>query len=147
MTDRRAMIAQLHQMTEEKMQQFQGLIDDLRSSNTETKSSMGDKYETSREMLQQEIMQIQRQLAIFQEHQTQVKKLTDTPSEIVKTGSIAKTTFGNFIITTSMGEFQVDGEKFISISEQSPLAQQLMNKKVGDSFLMQGKSYQVLEVG
>lgn len=147
MINRKAIIAQLHQLTEEKTQQFQGLIDDLRSSNTETKSSMGDKYETSREMLQQEIMQIQRQLAVFQEHQMQVRKLTENFSEIIKSGSIAKTTFGNFIIITSIGEFQVNGEKFISISEQTPLAQQLMGKKVGDSFLIQGKTYQVLEVG
>lgn len=146
MTDRTAIIAKLNQIVEEKIQQFQAMIDDLRSSNTETKSSMGDKYETSREMLQQEIMNIQRQLAVFQEHQIQVRKLTETASETIKTGSIVKTTFGNFIIITSLGEFQVDGEKFVSISEQTPLAQQLVGKKVGDVFLIQGKSYQVLEV-
>lgn len=146
MTDRKTIIAQLHQMTEEKMQQFQGLIDDLRSSNTETKSSMGDKYETSREMLQQEVMQIQRQLAVFQEHQVQVKKLTENSSEVIKTGSIVKTTFGNFVIITSLGEFQVNGEKFISISEQTPLAQQLMGKVVGDVFFINKQNNQILEV-
>ncbi len=146
MTDRKAIIAQLHQITEEKIQHFQALIDDLRSSNTETKSSMGDKYETSCEMLQQEIMQIQRQLVVFQEHQIQVKKLTENPSETIKTGSIVKTTFGNFIIITSLGEFQLDGEKFISISEQTPLANELMGKKVEDSFFINKQTYQVLEV-
>src|SRR5687768_1910363 len=134
MTDRTAIIAQLNQIVEEKIQQFHGMIDDLRSSNTETKSSMGDKYETSREMLQQEIMQIQRQLAVFQAHQIQVKKLTENFSETIKTGSVVKTTFGNFIIITSLGELEIGGEKFVSISEQTPLAQQLLGKKAEDAF-------------
>ena len=146
MTDRKAIIARLHQIVEEKIQQFQGMIDDLRTSNTETKSSMGDKYETSREMLQQEIMQIQRQLTVFQEHQVQVKKLTENSLEVIKTGSIVKTTFGNFVIITSLGEFQVNGEKFISISEQTPLAQQLMGKVVGDVFFINKQNNQILEV-
>lgn len=146
MTDRKEIIAKLNQIVEEKIQQFQGMIDDLRSSNTETKSSMGDKYETSREMLQQEIMQIQRQLAVFQEHQIQVRKLTEIVSETIKTGSIVKTTFGNFIIITSLGEFEMDGEKFVSISEQTPLAQQLMRKEVGDSFSIQQKIYLIVEM-
>lgn len=147
MADREKIIARLNEIVDEKIQQFQSMIDDLRSSNTETKSSMGDKYETSREMLQQEIMHIQRQLAVFQEHQSQVRKLTESVSEIIKTGSVVKTTFGNFVIVTSLGEFQLEGEKFISISEQTPLAQQLIGKKDGESFSIQGKSYQVLKVG
>lgn len=147
MTDRKAIIAKLHQMVEEKIMQFQALIDDLRSSNTETKSSMGDKYETSREMLQQEIMQIQRQLAVFQEHKAQVKKLPETISSTIKTGSVVKTTFGNFLIITSLGELEVEGEKFVSISEQTPLAQELIGKNVGDDFLIQQKEYRIVEVG
>lgn len=147
MTDRKAIIDRLNQIVEEKIQQFQGMIDDLRSSNTETKSSMGDKYETSREMLQQEIMQIQRQLAVFQAHQIQVRKLTENVSETIKTGSVVKTTFGNFIIVTSLGELEVDGDKFVSISEQTPLAQQLLGKKAGDAFSVQQRTYQILEVG
>lgn len=146
MTDRKEIIAKLNQIVEEKILQFQQLIDDLRSSNTETKSSMGDKYETSREMLQQEIMQIQRQLAIFQEHQSHVKRLTEAFSETIKTGSVVKTTFGNFIIVSSLGEFEIEGEKFISISEQTPLAQQLLGKKAGDFFSIHQQKYQILEV-
>ena len=45
-----------------KIDYLLGLIEDLRVSNNDTKSSMGDKYETSREMMQQEITRIQNQL-------------------------------------------------------------------------------------
>lgn len=146
MTDRKQIIAKIHQIVEEKLLHFQALIDDLRSSNTETKSSMGDKYETSREMLQQEIMQLQRQLAVFQEHRSHIEKLTETSSATIKKGSIIKTTFGNFLIITGLGQFEAQGEKFVSISEQSPLAQQLITKKAGDFFYIQHQTYQILEV-
>ena len=39
----------------EKIRNLERLISETRESNNETKSSMGDKYETGREMLQQEI--------------------------------------------------------------------------------------------
>ena len=50
------------QQIDDKITYLNGLIDDLRASNNDTKSSMGDKYETSREMMQQEITRIQNQL-------------------------------------------------------------------------------------
>ena len=46
----------------EKIDNLERLIDETRASNNETKSSMGDKYETSREMVQQEINNLQIQL-------------------------------------------------------------------------------------
>ena len=45
-----------------KIKIFENLIVETRASSNDTKSSMGDKYETGREMLQQEINNIQRQL-------------------------------------------------------------------------------------
>ena len=56
------MKAELYQFITEqiddKITYLNGLIDDLRASNNDTKSSMGDKYETSREMMQQEITKL-----------------------------------------------------------------------------------------
>jgi len=146
MTNRKEIILKLNQIVENKIQHFQELIEDLRSPNTDTKSSMGDKYETSREMLQQEIMQIQRQLTAFGQHQIDAKRLKENASEIIRFGSIVKTTFGNFLIVTGLGEFESNGEKFISISEQTPLAQELIGKKSGDAFSMNGKTFQILEL-
>ncbi len=146
MINRKKIILKLHQIAEGKIKYFQGLIDDLRSSNTETKSSMGDKYETSREMLQQEIRQIQSQLLNFQNHQNTLSRIKELPSDAVQLGSILKTTFGNFVIASSLGEFEMEGEKFISISEQTPLAQQLLGKKPGDSFEINQTMHQIIEI-
>lgn len=147
MPNRPEIIAKLHQITEEKINHFQRLIDDLRDSNTETKSSMGDKYETSREMLQQEIRQIQSQLLVFQNHQSILNRIKENPSTNIALGSIVQTSFGNFVIASSLGEFIVEEVKYISISEQTPLAQQLLGKKVGETFEINQKEFQILEVG
>jgi|SRR5690606_12442524 len=146
MIDRKKIIHQLHQITEEKIEYLQGLIEDLRSSNTDTKSSMGDKYETSREMLQQEIRQIQSQLLNFRNHQNILNRIKELPSETIQLGSIVKTNFGNFVIAISLGEFEIEGQKFISISEQTPLAQQLLGKKSGDSFEINQMTHQIIEI-
>ena len=45
-----------------KIENLERLINETRASNNETKSSMGDKFETSREMVQQEINTLQIQL-------------------------------------------------------------------------------------
>lgn len=146
MRDRKKIIRQLHQITEEKIEYLQGLIEDLRSSNTETKSSMGDKYETSREMLQQEIRQIQSQLLNFQNHQNILNRIKELPSDTIQLGSIVMTSFGNFVVASSLGEFELDGQKFISISEQTPLAQQILGKKSGDSFQINQMTHRIIAI-
>lgn len=136
----------LHQIVDEKIQHFQQLIEDLRASNTETKSSMGDKFETSREMLQQEVMRVQKQLANVQEQKQILSRMRDTTNKNIAFGSIVKTSVGDFVIAISIGKFKVDEGTYISVSEQTPLAQQLISKTIGDTFLFQQKEAQILEV-
>lgn len=136
----------LHQILDEKIIHFENMIEDLRASNTDTKSSMGDKYETSREMLQQEVMRVQKQLANVQEQKQILSRMRDTTNKNIAFGSIVKTSVGNFVIAISIGKFKVDEETYISVSEQTPLAQQLIGKTIGDTFLFQQKEAQILEV-
>ena len=49
----------------EKIGNLERLIAETRASNNDTKRSMGDKYETGREMLQQEINNLQLQLSLI----------------------------------------------------------------------------------
>lgn len=146
MSSRTEIIAQLYQIIDQKISYFQTLINDLRASNTETKSSMGDKYETSREMLQQEIMQLQRQLANVQEQKTVLNRMKETSSQTIAFGSVVKTSMGNFVIAISIGQFEISDEKYFGISEQTPLAQQLIEKKEGDTFTIQEKETNILEI-
>lgn len=147
MIDRDEILSKLNQILEQKIQYFKHLMEDVRSSNTDTKSSMGDKYETSREMLQQEIRQLQQQLDSVLNQKSVLDRIQKPTHEKISLGSIVKTSMGNFVIAVSLPAFDVLGEKYIGISEQTPLAKQLIGKSVSDTFTIQQKERQILEVG
>lgn len=141
------MTQELHQIITQNLQSkidhFQNLINDLRASNNETKSSMGDKYETSREMLQQEIVRIQNQLNETLNQRDFFQKITVKPSETVVLGSYIETSMGNFCIAISLGEIEFQTKKIFLISQQTPLAQNLLGKKVLDNFEINGSFFQI----
>ncbi len=118
----------------EKIIKLEDLILETRSSNNDTKSSMGDKYETGREMLQQEINNLQVQLNAFSKQQEFLKNLRTDKTEKVEKGAVVETDKGMFYISVSVGEISVEGKKIIAISEESPLAKTMKGKEIGDEF-------------
>lgn len=130
----------IEQVIADKINYLEHLIDDLRASNTETKSSMGDKYETSREMLQQEITRIQNQLNEVLMQQESFLKIGVKESQIIVDGSYIETSLGNFVIACSLGEIKFENQKIFVLSKQTPLGQLLLGKKIGDVIEMNGKS-------
>lgn len=138
--------AKLQQILGEKMQHFENMIADFRTSNNETKSSMGDKYETSREMLQQEIMRLQQQLANVQQQKAVLNSMRDLPAPTIGFGSVVTTSAGNFVVAISIGRFKVLEKEYIGISEQTPLAKQLIGKKKDDTFVFQQKDAKILQI-
>ncbi|MFV0144452.1 hypothetical protein OBJ95_12470 [Empedobacter falsenii] len=134
------------QQIEEKINYLNGLIEDLRISNNDTKSSMGDKYETSREMMQQEITRIQNQLnevLIQQEVFSTLKVIENTT---ISRGSYVETTMGNFCIACSLGEIVFDNKKIFVLSTQTPLAKILAGKSENDTFEMNGRLFKITKV-
>lgn len=138
--------AALEQTILNKIKYLQGLIDDLRQSNNETKSSMGDKYETSREMMQQEITRIQNQLNEVLVQQEQLNKINPQLQPNIVNGSYVETTMGNFCIACSLGEINFDQKKVFVLSNQTPLAKVLLGKTGGESFEMNGKQFKILRI-
>ncbi|HCN47924.1 MAG TPA: hypothetical protein DIT10_02295 [Chryseobacterium sp.] len=117
-----------------KIRAFENLIAETRASNNDTKSSMGDKYETGREMLQQEINNLQRQLNETLNQQAVLQKITADPSEKVQNGALVKTNKGLFYISASLGEIISEKEKIMTVSAESPLVKMMYGKKTGESF-------------
>lgn len=118
----------------DKIQTFEKLIAETRASNNETKSSMGDKYETSREMVQQEINNLQRQLNETVNQQALIQKITSEPSLKVQNGALVKTDRGLFYVAASVGEINIDQQKIMTVSAESPLIKAMSGKKKGDVF-------------
>ena len=119
-----------------KIQVFENLIAETRASSNDTKSSMGDKYETGREMLQQEINNIQRQLNETLNQQSFLQKLNTEACTKVQNGALVKTDKGFFYISVSAGEIVFENKKIMTISIESPLAKAMFGKKVKENFII-----------
>ena len=126
----------INQKISEKIQKLEQLIAETRASNNDTKSSMGDKYETSREMLQQEINNLQIQLNEHLKSQQILKNINPNPHKIVTLGSLVETEKGMFFIAISLGELSFSQEKIFVISAESPLAKAMNGKTVGETFMV-----------
>ncbi|AZI39773.1 hypothetical protein [Epilithonimonas vandammei] len=134
-----------------KIQNFEKLIAETRASNNDTKSSMGDKYETGREMLQQEINNLQVQLNEVLKQQdflkTSFDKLRMTKKfDKAEKGAIVKTEKGLFFISVSLGEINFDNQKIICISPESPLAKAMNGKLKGDVFSLNNMSQKIVDI-
>jgi hypothetical protein len=113
----------------------------------DTKSSAGDKYETSRSMSQQEIdklsvqlQEINRQLAFLPQLQTTVT------GEHVQTGSLIKTNNGLFFIGLPLGQLAVENQTIFCVSPSSPVAQHLLGKTVNGTFSLNGRNYIIEQI-
>ena len=118
----------------EKIENFEKLIGETRASSNDTKSSMGDKYETGREMLQQEINNLQVQLNEILKQRDFLKTVLPKPNDKAEKGAIVKTEKGLFFISVSLGEIKFENEKIICVSPESPLAKAMFGKKKSEIF-------------
>lgn len=128
------LIKLINQKLSEKIQNFEKLISETRASNNDTKSSMGDKYETGREMLQQEINNLQVQLNEVLKQQDFLKTIPVKISDKAEKGAIVKTERGLFFISVSLGEITFENQKIICISPESPLAKAMNGKRKNETF-------------
>ncbi len=133
---KQSLIDQCNDVLDDKINRLEKLASDVQdAANQETKSSMGDKYETGRAMMQAEKDKYMQQLtqAIFVQTQLEQVK-ADKIFEQAAFGAIVKTRLANYFIAISAGRMEVAGEKYYVISPQAPLAQAVIGKKVGESF-------------
>lgn len=113
----------------------------------DSKSSMGDKYETSREMMQQEINRLEQQISINKQHLFMLKATsTNQNSDIITKGSLVETNIGNFLIAISFGELKLDDFSCFLISEVAPIAKLLMGKTKKNQIEINKKQVNILNV-
>lgn len=67
-------------------------------------------------------------------------------NETASLGAIIKTNQQNFFFCINIGQFKVGEENFFGMSLESPLAKEMVGKKVGDSFSFRNKTYQIKEI-
>jgi hypothetical protein len=117
------------------------------ASNEDTKSSAGDKYETGREMAQQEANRNMGQLNEANKLKIALNRVsTNNISEIIDTGSVIVTDKVNFYIAISAGVLTVNNTEYFAVSPFSPIGLKLKGLKAGDEFNLNEKIYLVKQV-
>lgn len=113
----------------------------------ESRSCMGDKYETSRAMLHLEFEKLSGQVEQFNGLRRTVSlinphKITD----ITGFGSVLRTNLANYFIAIPAGEIAANEEKFYAVGINSPVAIALLGKKSGEEFVVNGKNGKIVSV-
>lgn len=117
------------------------------AANLESKSSVGDKYETGRAM-----MQLEKEKLMFQIQETlKLRKVlhqikAEEKSEDVDLGSAVKTSIGNFFVAISVGKIDVEGTVYFTISLASPIGQALHKHKKNDKTTFNGREIVIHDV-
>ena len=143
---------QLHRFLEtflqERILEAKDLVQSLTESrNHDTKSSAGDKYETGRAMMQQQIDLSLGELHKTEVHLNNLRKLDpDTGGRTVTAGSLVMTSQGQYYILTGIGKVEWGGLEFFVISPAAPLSQQMISRKQNDRFSFAGKEFEILSV-
>lgn len=107
--------------------------DALESRNNDTKSSAGDKYETSRAMMQQEMDNAEARIHQVKMFKNELQRLpVEEKSDKVISGSFVETDLGLYFLGLSLGKIEIQNQIVYAISTASPLGKMLLHKKVGD---------------
>ncbi len=125
----------------------QSIADAQAASNNDTKSSMGDKYETTREMMQIEINKLGQQLADMQQILLALKILDPNKTcEQAEPGAIVITEKINFYLAAGIGKIEFDNTQFMVVSPASPIGKQMLHTKAGGSFSVNGVLYELISI-
>lgn len=117
------------------------------AANEETKSSAGDKYETGRAMAQLEIDKHRSQLVEAVKMKQELLRIpVEDNTQLIKPGSLAFTSRGNFYIAIHAGQHQVGSQTFYAVSVASPIARKLIGLKVGASFMLNHQEFTLSKI-
>lgn len=106
----------------------------FKSLNEETKSSAGDKHETTRAMIQIEREKNSKQIKEIENLKKQlllIKSIKVNNSKVSQ-GSIVYTSNNNYFISISCKLFENESNTIYCVSPKTPIAKEYLGKKVGD---------------
>ena len=107
------------------------------SRNSDTKSSAGDKFETSREIAQIEIHKIENEILKTQQF---ISDLASKAPQLIITDK------GAFLISIPFGKLMISGTEVFCISNSAPITKQLVNTEISANFEYRGVTYNILDI-
>lgn len=146
--DKSRIVAEIDFILKTKITELERVIHEVQqSANQESKSSMGDKYETGRAMVQNEVFMLQTQLAALKNDFETINSIDfNLKVDKVIQGSLVETSTGWFLISIGLGKITVDGKSLFCISINSPLGQELKGKSAAEGYVINGKTDQIRSI-
>lgn len=143
------LISVLAQMLNEKIDLLKSLnIAAIESRDSETKSSVGDKYETARAMADIEIQKNENQLNQLLKQRNELLKIDGlNKHDKAAYGSLIITSESNYFISVGLGKVYLKNELFMAISMASPIGNILKDKQPGDTFRFNGTDIKIEHIG
>ena len=112
----------------------------------DTKSSAGDKYETSREMANLEKEKLHVQALGFKNSLASLGVMPQSTSARIDIGSLIKTNREWIYLSVSLGQLEVECENVLVISPLAPLARQLLEKQKGETVTFRDNNYHIFGI-
>jgi len=132
---------------EERLEEITVAIQQAKEAiENETKSSAGDKYETSREMLQQDLSRYHMQLLQARKDQIVLQKIEVGFKNKAEMGAIVTTDQLTYFIAVSLGQQEIGEKKVIVVSSVSPIGKLLLDAAVGDNIFLNGAEQLITEI-
>lgn len=123
------------------------LADFKKAANNETKSSVGDKYETGRAMMHNEMDKLKQQQAQALTAKAAFMQIQfDNNFDTIDLGSLIKTDKGTFLLAVALGKVVVQNQHYFVLSLASPIGQKLKGKKQGDSITLNNQCFTILKI-
>lgn len=117
------------------------------SANEETKSSVGDKYETGRAMAQLEIEKNTRQLVEANKLKQLLSRFSgESKTGNIQLGSLIQANNSWFYLSIGAGKITLDDVDYICLSPISPLGAKMMNLGPEDKFSFNKLDYHIQKV-
>ena len=117
------------------------------AANEEGKSSVGDKYETSRAMAQIDRDIHARQLEIAQKELSFLQQVDINHfCNKVEVGAYVHSNQEKYFFLIGLGPLEIDNQKIVFLSINSPIGKIFLEKKVGDRIIFNGKEILINEV-
>lgn len=125
----------------------EALKDTQDSANSETKSSAGDKHETSRAMAQLENERLSKQLSILTQQVEVLQKINpESISKKIGLGTVVECEDNVFFISTGLGKIKLNGNTFFAIASNSPVGKNLLGKGVGDNIQLGNSNDTIIKI-
>ena len=105
------------------------------SRNSDTKSSAGDKFETSREMAQIEIRKLETEILKAQQF---IKDLQENKADLIITETEV------FLISIPFGKIAINSQTIYCISNSAPITKLLLNSEISAGFNYGGVDYKLV---